>query len=365
MYHTPTFCEMSTFATQSLLFSEIWLDQRSGLDLIILQDTMPALVQVPSAIFLTAGSSFDCSLYPFISKQEVQYLSRIPDAVEMARILQHLKLNRRVSHVVIPELHGTFVRDAISMLHEVQRTRSFTDSLVMGLGFIRDTVSSIDDEFSRWLDDELTNMPDIYVNAFRPSFYLEGVESESVLSFCNLHADKGVLDGIMALFRHVYGQNNRIAFLPAQYHLSDGPDEFITRIRTRAVYVPVAVKGHWSVIGLDLLNYDIYFGDPYVGPAPRDIVDSLFKWLRPTGNNEHYWECAKENIKTFPVSSSDGSTDTLAAVAIERQVNRIADWDGLTVNGNRTRYMKLLTGYITVSDDWDESRVIKPCTARS
>jgi hypothetical protein len=148
------------------------------------------------------------------------------------------------------------------------------------------------------------------------------------------------MDGTMAFFRRTYA-NKRTAFMPAWYFLTDGPDEFITKRFTRRVFVPIAVKNHWCVLCLDLDNHEISFGDPFGEPAPHNIIMAVINWIRP--NEVEYWEFAMDCIKEFPVERlNGGSADILAAVAIEGNINRLANWKGLTVNGYRTRYLRLL-----------------------
>ncbi|KAF9342062.1 hypothetical protein BGX34_008897, partial [Mortierella sp. NVP85] len=92
------------------------------------------------------------------------------------------------------------------------------------------------------------------------------------MSVCNYHANGSALDGIMAFFRRIYGQNKRATFLPALYNLTDGPGEFIMKGCTRHVFVPVAVNNHWSVLYLDLIDHEVSFGDPLGEPAPGGTI---------------------------------------------------------------------------------------------
>jgi hypothetical protein len=72
-----------------------------------------------------------------------------------------------------------------------------------------------------------------------------------------------------------------------------------------------------------ILNYDIYFSDPFGEPAPRDIMESLSKWIQPTGNVEECWEFAKSASGNF-LRQTNVFADLLAVVAIERKVKRSA-----------------------------------------
>ncbi|KAF9342982.1 hypothetical protein BGX34_007389, partial [Mortierella sp. NVP85] len=123
---------------------------------------MPNIIRIERPSLLSPGQPLNWKRCPITPEAAVHCLSHVPDAASLRDILQRLdRSDRTVSHIVIPELGGTFRPDGIRMLYEVMRTRVFTENLVRALDFVCDTLASIDADFSTWLTDQLYNKPDL------------------------------------------------------------------------------------------------------------------------------------------------------------------------------------------------------------
>ncbi|KAG0006747.1 hypothetical protein BGZ65_004322 [Modicella reniformis] len=329
---------------------------------------MPEIIATTDAILFPINYPFDHKHHPVIERHQVHDLRHVPDVKSLKKIFRDLNCHEGTSLVNIPEI-GTFPLDALRMLLQVQETRAFTQTLLTALEFISMSIRKEDPTFSQWLLQELCDKTGLYLRLFLPLFYVESeIYVKSILSICTKEClsvteeclDEGAIDGIMAFFRRCYGQEGRTIFLSPMYKRNDDEmntvKEHIRRGRAKTLFVFVYMDNHFGVVRLGLDNYEMSFGGSRGGPVPVDEIDTLIGRIQPSGDAEAKWEQAKKNISNFDVArqQDSGSCGILAAIAIEREMNKYVNWNwgtNISIKDHRIRFLRLLTGYTKAEED--------------
>ncbi|KAG0221899.1 hypothetical protein BGW41_006425 [Actinomortierella wolfii] len=165
---------------------------------------------------------------------------------------------------------------------------------------------------------------------------------------------------IYRLFTTMYGESGRRVFADIVHDTPvkvDGSES----VATDHLFSIVHLKDHWGVLHFDFQNVAISFGDSLGYKAPLGIISNFIKRMFAGNKKDERlkkWQEAKKapaaNKQEFIVEpqSDTFSCGVLAAHAIEKFINPKAPWDLYnSPEKHRLRYLKLLSGYISIEKD--------------
>ena len=186
----------------------------------------------------------------------------------------------------------------------------------------------------------------------------------TIRSFCYFAEERFVDDdsvrSLMELFSMLYGADGRHLFIPplilegwrsnAHWANWEWEKKSMNGGKAEKVFAIVLMSQHWGAFCVDLTRRKIQFGDSLSRPIPNDAVSGVRGWLRLSGQDLRHWSSTvdKFDVPQQPITS--GSCAIIAANTIECTLNpAIECWTHQRSAYHRTRYLKLLIGYVKVS----------------